>query len=247
MMKWISDAVFELTQKITSTLNLKFAKKTVNDSIKTKRLYHVSKRIHFDIEIAQNYRKVIKGGKCQFEYVQSGIIRNICASEIVTYRNIYITDQDKIKPKALKQINTNVIYALDFYGITLHKIPVIIITSLEELKAYGLYDAVTNTLFFADVIANEKSGESIGGIDITVRHEVCHFMQAEDFRKSVGPITQRNYGDYLHWIQPRCKKRLDNVGVTSENVLEFGSQPAFMYSIGRYDEAEAEFMAKRGS
>lgn len=243
-MKRIFDAVVKMMQMLKSVLHLKFIKTAANDFIKMNKNFFDGKVFHFDAENAQNYRRVLRGRKCQFEYVQSGVIQYIRASEIMTYRNIYITDNAKIKPKALKQINANVVRALRLYGIASYKKPVIVITSLQELKAYGLYDAVTNTVYFSDMIVNPEFMKTAGGTGITERHEIWHLKQADDFRNAVGKITRENFAAYLNWIKPRSKKRIDMRGITSENVGDISSLAAFMYSIGRFDEVEAELMAK---
>ena len=40
----------------------------------------------------------------------------------------------------------------------------------------------------------------------------------------------------------KCKKNIDNAGITKDNVGEISEYAKIMYNRGRYDEVEAEFV-----
>ena len=66
--------------------------------------------------------------------------------------------------------------------------------------------------------------------------------QAEDFQKQEWTITRENRSEYLQKLCEKCKKNIDNAGITKDNVGEISEYAKIMYNRGRYDEVEAEFV-----
>ena len=72
-------------------------------------------------------------------------------------------------------------------------------------------------------------------------HEMWHMKQAEGFRTAGWKITNENRGEYLRELCKRCKKILDKLGITKDNVSEISQYASAKYREGRYDEVEAEY------
>lgn len=190
----------------------------------------------------QAYRKVMRGEPKEIFLVRSGTEMKISTKQVMSYNApVYISDRAKIKPKALNAINQNTNRVLKEYGISIERKPEIVILADDELKnAWGLYDPCTNTVYYSQSIADKEIQKLSGGKDAVERHEMWHMKQAEDFRKAGWDITRENRGKYLQKLCEKCKKNIDNAGVTRDNVKEISEYAKIMYNRGRYDEVEAE-------
>ena len=190
----------------------------------------------------QAYRKVMRGEPKEIFLVRSGTEMKISTKQVMSYNTpVYISDRAKIKPKALNDINQNTNRVLKEYGISIERKPEIVILADDELKnALGLYDPCTNTVYYSQSIADKEIQKLFGRKDAVERHEMWHMKQAEDFRKAGWDITRENRGKYLQKLCEKCKKNIDNAGVTRDNVKEISEYAKIMYNRGRYDEVEAE-------
>ena len=68
-----------------------------------------------------------------------------------------------------------------------------------------------------------------------------HCKQAQEYEKNHDKITSENYRDQLNDLRAECKKKLDTLGITRENVGSISEYASDMYIIGKYDEVEAEY------
>lgn len=189
----------------------------------------------------QYYRSVTRGDASKVFIDQE---REISVKRVDTYSNgVYISDKVSIKPKALHIINQNTEEALKAWGISANKIPKIVIVSPDEMPAaFGKYDAVQDTVFYIPHIVD---AEVIPGGYIE-RHEMWHLKQAENFRAKNGEITGRNRVEYIKYTCKKAKKVIDRLGINSHNVGEISKYAKQMLDRMRYDEVEAEYMAKYG-
>ena len=73
-----------------------------------------------------------------------------------------------------------------------------------------------------------------------------HMKQGEIFKKRGWVITPENKGEYLEELCKECKKSIDKLGITEDNVGKIGGYASFMFQSGRYDEVEAEYKALFG-
>lgn len=105
----------------------------------------------------------------------------------------------------MHEIYTNTVKALEKWGISKDRMPEIRILSIDELKAYGRYDAVDNVVYYILEINNK---DILGQKAITEYHEMWHMKQAEKFRNRGWNITKENYISYLKELNKECKKKL---------------------------------------
>lgn len=191
----------------------------------------------------QNYKPVNRDKPAEF-IANSG--ERISAKSIAGYNNVYVSDNATIKPKALHEINKNTNDALVKWGVPPEKSPKIVVLDNSEMPtALGKYDAVTNTVYYTPDIANKTIMAENGGLGAVEYHEMWHLRQADDFRNAGWKITKGNFPEYIGELCKKAKRRLDSMGITSYNVGEVSRYAEQKYLIGRYDEAEAEIMAKR--
>lgn len=185
------------------------------------------------------YKPVVRGADSKNVTINHVSKKRIDIRSVEAYAgNVFISDAANIKPKALHQIYQNTIEAMRKYGLSESQLPRIVIVSYEELGAYGKYDAATNTVYYIPEIVKENNELKFGD---TEYHEMWHFKQAADYRKSGKDITLENKIDYLRALCGLCKKRIDRLGINRYNVGEISDYAKIMYERGRYDEVEAEY------
>ena len=140
---------------------------------------------------------------------------NVTVFRITSYSEpVYVSEKAKIKPKALHIINKNTEDALEKWGIPLERKPKVVITSIDELNAYGKYDAVLNTVYYIPQIVDK---EKIPPGDVEF-HEMWHLKQAEDYQCSGKTITRENKGNYIAELCKKCKSEVDELGITEYTV-----------------------------
>lgn len=196
-------------------------------------------RIHIS-ERSQAYRLVTRG---ESEQMTVGRKNVITVSRVTSYsEDVYISEKAKIKPKALYIINKTTKAAMKQWGIPLERKPKVVIATIKEVGVPGLYDAVTNTVFYVPEILKEKVAGKVGDIEF---HEMWHLKQAENFRKRNGEITVENRGAYIKNASEEAKKKLDQLGINEYNVIKLGEYARNNYMVERFDEVEAEYMTLR--
>ncbi len=189
------------------------------------------------IQNAQAYKPIIRGEE---KMISIKPHQNIHTKSVKTYSEVYISDNAKIKRRALHTINKNTEDALKKWGIPLERKPKIVIVSPEEMPtAYGKYDAIQNTVFYIPQITDSKIVADQGNVEF---HEMWHMKQAENFRNKDGAITKDNYWNYLKSACADAKKTIDRAKITQYNVSDISDYAEKMYRVGRYDEVEAEYM-----
>lgn len=185
----------------------------------------------------QEYRPIVRGDSKIIEVEPD---KKVDVKKINSYKeNVYVSDNEVIKPRALHEIYTNTVKALKKWDISKDRMPEIRILSKEELKAYGKYDAVNNVVYYIPEIVNK---EIVGQKGVTEYHEMWHMKQAEKFRSKGWNITKENYGKYIRELNKECKKTIDAFGINEYNVGKISDYAKKMYFANRYDEVEAEYM-----
>lgn len=111
--------------------------------------------------------------------------------------------------------------------------------------AFGKYDPVENAVYYISKLGEEGIDKISGGNGFIEYHEMWHMRQAENFRMSGWKITAENRGEYIKALCEKCKKRIEKLGITHSNVGDISEYAEYQFDRGRYDEVEAEFMAKR--
>lgn len=158
-----------------------------------KKMY-AARKVQWEKQLADNqeYKPITRG---ESKTIELKLEEKINIRKIDTYKdNVYISDNAVIKPRALHEIYTNTVKALEKWGISKDRMPEIRILSIDELKAYGRYDAVDNVVYYILEINNK---DILGQKAITEYHEMWHMKQAEKFRNRGWNITKENYISYL--------------------------------------------------
>lgn len=214
--------------------NIQFKKEHGIDSV-LKKAYTREKVVNKNID--QMYRPVKRSGSdIDFKYSEDVKIK---AQRVTTYGDeVYVSDNTKIKPMTLHRIKTHNDEILKEYGID--KKPKIVIFDINEYSgAYGKYNAVDNTVYYCSDILSKELKKDVD----TVRHELWHMNQAEEYRAKFGEITDENHLDYIAYTCGVAKKYIDKMGINEYNVGEISDYAKKMYKYSRYDEVEAEYIA----
>lgn len=214
--------------------NIQFKKEHGIDNV-LKKAYTREKVVNKNID--QMYRPVKRSGSdIDFKYSEDVKIK---AQRVTTYGDeVYVSDNTKIKPMTLHRIKTHNDEILKEYGID--KKPKIVIFDINEYSgAYGKYNAVDNTVYYCSDILSKELKKDVD----TVRHELWHMNQAEEYRAKFGEITDENHLDYIAYTCGVAKKYIDKMGINQYNVGEISKYAERMYGATRFDEVEAEFIA----
>ena len=217
----------ETTQKVLKT-DVKKSKMTIDKSEKT--VYNSSAE--------QLYRPITRGETEEFN-IRSD--QKISVRRIDSYNDeVYISDKASIKPKALHEIKKTTDNALRDWNVKT-KPKVVIIDESEMKTAFGKYDPVENTVYYISRIRETEIMEMAGGADSIEYHEMWHMKQADAFRGNGWKITAENRGEYIRELCAKCKKNIDKLGITEDNVGEISKYAKQKFREGRYDEVEAEY------
>ena len=204
------------------------------------------KRIRSNESYVQNYKPVIRGTEAVFNTLNG---TEINAKKVDGYDNVYISDKAMIKPKALHNISKATETAIKKIDIDVNNKPAIIITDSAEINhAIARYDAANNIISYTPVVGDKKKlvllqeGHAAEKDPYsTPFHEMYHCKQAQEYEKKHGKITSENYHNYIDDLRVECKKKLDTLGITDENVGEISKYAKRMYSHGIFDEVETEY------
>ncbi|WP_314112203.1 hypothetical protein [uncultured Solobacterium sp.] len=204
------------------------------------------KRIRSNESYVQNYKPVVRGTEAVFNTLSR---TEINAKKVDGYENVYISDKTMIKPKALHNINKATESAIKKLDIDGSKKPIILIVDSSEIRfSLANYDAVNNLISYTPVVGDKKKivlfqeGHAAEKDPYsTPFHEMYHCKQAQEYEKKHSKITSGNYHNYIDNLCAECKKKLDTLGVTDENVGGISKYAEKMYFAGKYDEVEAEY------
>lgn len=196
----------------------------------------------------QEYRPLTKGESSSYFISRKNPDDSVSVSvrKLTAYANpVYISEKVKVSRRDVHSIYKNTLAAYKKYKFKNIKIPKIVIVSQEELKgAFGLYDCITNTVYYSSDIANKEGMASFGGVGITEFHEMWHAKQADDFVGKGWVFSEVNKDKYIYQLRKSCKRRIDNLGINSDNVSEKIDNYAFrMYIAESWDDVEAEYHA----
>ena len=82
-----------------------------------------------------------------------------------------------------------------------------------------------------------------GGLGVTEFHEMWHAKQADIFVGKGYEFSQNNKKAYIDQLRKDCKKRIDILGITEDNVDEISVYASLSYKARNWDEVEAEYQA----
>lgn len=129
---------------------------------------------------------------------------------------------------------------------------VLVLDSIEMAKPISAaYNPVSNTLYINATIFNKETRQSlensfVGGNDIstTFYHECLHWSDAWVHKAKGHKITTKNYNAYIDMLNARAKRKLDKLGVTSDNVGKIGVYARKSYGKQAYNETYTEYRVK---
>ena len=185
-----------------------------------------------------DYKPVIRSDVKNLN-VDTGNNEVIKARAVVNRDSVYISDLANIKPRRLHDICNEVEKALveissrDSKGIK----PVLLIVGDTELgNSGGRYDAINNILLLKPLAEIEKQLH-------VIRHELFHWSDYQDYLKKNKPVNSD--AEFIEIMCKRCKKKLDKLGITIDNVGEISSYALYSMLQGRYDEVYTEYRTVR--
>ena len=85
--------------------------------------------------------------------------------------------------------------------------------------------------------------EENGGIGITEYHEMWHAKQADTFKGKGWIFTKDSYEEYIQKLRKDCKRKVDKLGITDDNVGSISEYAESSYVLSNWDEVEAEYHA----
>lgn len=182
--------------------------------------------------------------------------------EIITHKvenskyETYISGKANHKVQNLKNIEKGIEKSLQFLKKQDSKtLPVFHVLSENEMGkgTIAAYNPVTNEMIISDTVGNKKKTietQMESGFadpknpDSTILHELIHWMDAEEYKKTGNISNTEEFRQYLKDLREECKIKLDELEVTEENVGEISRYAEISYIKGKYDEVYTELRVK---
>ena len=178
----------------------------------------------------------------------------VTAQLISDYDNVYVSEKvlnsgsKKLKPKELHDMVKNFRLARKLLNIKdSDNLPKLVVIDSSEFVGYtpAAYNPAGNTLFvnrnIKDIMQTdsykaqmEKSDNELS----TYVHELIHWKDAEEYRKTGKPIE-----NYMEWINQKCKAKVDKLSQDGHDVYGISNYASTMLELQRYDEAYTEYRA----
>ena len=149
-----------------------------------------------------------------------------------TQNAIYVSENVDIKPKKLHQIDMHISEAIDKMGISdLSNFPKALVVSREDIVTTDVatYRAIENILLICEDLAVYKPQGmpsvmkqlACGENDLSSYiHELYHWIDAEEFRRKIGAVTEKNYKSvYMNYVNNKARIALDKLSAKGYNIL----------------------------
>ena len=171
---------------------------------------------------------------------------------------VYVSNEAVLKKQGLQNIEKAIEDSLRKLGVdTNAALPQIIILGDKEMgTAYAAYNFVDNRLFIRDSMGNKqktKAYQYAFGFAApydpksTTRHELIHWIDADEYRRTHGKITKNNYFEYLRFRNEQGKIKLGEAGISEKNVHRISRYAYEKYVLANeYDEAYTEYRVLNG-
>lgn len=198
----------------------------------------------------QSYRPVVLNKNDEVTFTRDYEVKAHKADN--TQNAIYVSENVKIKPKKLHQIDKNISEAVDKMEITEREnLPKIIVVSHEDMATMdvAVYRAIENQLLICEdmtvykpqnmPIVMEQLAFSENDLSSYV-HELYHWMDAETYRREFGIVTSENYDDYIMFINGKAKNRLDKLAAKGYNII-VSKYASIQHDKRKYYETYTEF------
>lgn len=198
----------------------------------------------------QSYRPVVLNKNDEVTFTRDYEVKAHKADN--TQNAIYVSENVKIKPKKLHQIDKNISEAVDKMEITEREnLPKIIVVSHEDMATMdvAVYRAIENQLLICEdmtvykpqnmPIVMEQLACSENDLSSYV-HELYHWMDAETYRREFGIVTSENYDDYIMFINGKAKNRLDKLAAKGYSII-VSKYASIQHDKRKYYETYTEF------
>lgn len=198
----------------------------------------------------QSYRPVVLNKNDEVTFTRDYEVKAHKADN--TQNAIYVSENVKIKPKKLHQIDKNISEAVDKMEITEREnLPKIIVVSHEDMATMdvAVYRAIENQLLICEdmtvykpqnmPIVMEQLACSENDLSSYV-HELYHWMDAETYRREFGIVTSENYDEYIMFINGKAKNRLDKLAAKGYNII-VSKYASIQHDKRKYYETYTEF------
>lgn len=167
-------------------------------------------------------RRIHYGQKETFES-DNGEIR---ARKVNNYHenNLYVDQNVTIAPKEIRRINEQITAAKELHGLTRKcDAPFVIINDADRLAAYN---PRTNTFYVSSRLADARNIVKLqtgyacpSDQRSTMVHELFHWKDAEDYRKTVGPIiSATRTSPYSIYQREKAGRELIKAGYSGEEM-----------------------------
>ncbi|MBR3124637.1 MAG: hypothetical protein IKF42_04300 [Mogibacterium sp.] len=221
---------------------------------KGKTTYSTSKEDGFGAtreEIIEKKRQILLQKQEREFSVSSNLIKTHKASG--TKYDVNISENATFKMQDLKNLEKGIEKSLKELKVSsLEDFPRIVIVAGREMPngVFAIYNPVTNQLTFSDIIGNKaktidiqmKSELAAAKLPYSsIKHELIHWQDAEEYKDQFGLITRENQQQYAIYRNDAAKEKLDSLGITVYNVNKLGKYAKISYLQNDFDEVLAEY------
>ncbi len=200
-------------------------------------------------ENVKNYRSLLLGEANEIKRMD----KDITVHRAVEFKNkIYISENVKLKPKQVHNINKNINAAQRILGIENEpNLPKIYIIAHEEMQTYTLASCNQreNIILLDEYLGYEEKVRLIQKQCVcpddersTYIHEFIHWKDSNDYIKRGNSInTTEDYKVFDTEFKEKCKKKLDELQKKGYNVNGISTYASQAYDKGDYDETYTEY------
>lgn len=204
----------------------------------------------FEQKAAEERERRVRYGSVEQFDSDNGVIR---AREITTGRykknNMYVDERVSITPSGIREIGWQITSAKQLMGIEdACNIPIVIVDTSEKLASYN---PRLNVMYVSSRMADREAvlmlQRGFACSDdprSTMVHEMFHWMDAEEYRKTVGEITDiRVYDAYQ---REKSLDTLTGLGIVDDDIIRSISEYAYSMCtlLNGFEEVLTEWRTK---
>ena len=207
------------------------------------------------ISYEQNFKAVVRdeAQSISFMRLQGEINAKLLAN---THNNLYISDRANLKPLQQHTIDKNISITKKLLNISDNEknLPLIVIAGDGELPGdvTASFNPIDNILRIHEGLGNrlkipelQKSSVAPNNPASTYVHELLHWKDAEEYRKTYSEITKENYANYNIWLNKKAEKQLDKLAEQGYNIHKIRDYASQMLERGRGFETYTEYRTKK--
>lgn len=158
------------------------------------------------------------------------------------YNNLYVDENVSLKPKELRRINSQITEAKNLLGVSEACASKFVI--VDDERCLAAYNPRTDIFYISRIMADEKNilMHQAGfacpeNPNSTLVHEMFHWKDAEEYRKTVGIIeSAHKTSHYTQWERSKAETELIRNGV----ITPFSAMKISRYALRKYLDNEFE-------